>query len=53
MKKKVVPIFKCLRRMFRIVCEMCNALRLRLMLFINNVEYKSIHCNGLSYFWGI
>lgn len=50
MKKKIGFFLRCVRRMFRMPGEAYDAFRLKLMLFINHVEYKDIHSNGLPYF---
>lgn len=50
MKKRIAFFLRCVRRMFRILGEDYDAFRLKLMLFINHVEYKDIHSNGLPYF---
>lgn len=47
---KLPFLLRGLRRIFRMVGEASDAMRLKLMLFINKVDYKSIHCNGLPYF---
>ena len=47
---KLSFFLRCLRRVFRMVGEVADAVCLKLMLFVNNVEYRSIHCNGLPYF---
>ena len=48
--KKLSLIFRLLRRLFRMVKAFIDAIHLKLMLFINNVDYQSIHSNGLPYF---
>lgn len=50
-KKLSLPFFlRCMRRIFRMVGELFDAIRLRYTLFINNVTYGSIHSNGVPYF---
>lgn len=47
--KYVALFLRALRRIPRTIGEWYNAMRLRLSLFINCVEYESIHSNGLPY----
>ena len=50
-KYKIIPLLlRGLRRIFRLCSETFDYVRLRMMLFINGVHYKSIHSNGLPYF---
>lgn len=50
MKKKTAFILRCIRRVFRIMSETYDNIRLHIMLFINNVEHEDVHSNGLPYF---
>ena len=50
MKKNVAFSLRCFRRLLRMLGEVFDSIRLKLMLFVNNVEYKNIHSNGLPYF---
>lgn len=47
--KYMALLIRALRRIPRIFLEMNNRIRLKISLFINQVEYKSIHSNGLPY----
>ena len=48
--KKLAIICRGLRRIPRAVAAFINRIRLKWMLFINQVQYVSIHSNGLPYF---
>lgn len=50
MKRKIAFLLRGVRRCFRIIGETIEWLKLRLSLFLNNVEYKDIHSNGMPYF---
>jgi len=41
---------RAVRLIFRHILSIYNWLNLRYILFLNNVQYKSIHSNGLPYF---
>ena len=50
MKKNLAFLCRCIRHILRIPGVIINRLRLHMMLFINNVQYQSIHSNGMPYF---
>lgn len=50
MKQYVALGSRCVRRGFRMLGGWMTSVRLWIMLFINQVEHRSIHCNGMPYF---
>lgn len=50
MKNNFAFFLRCFRRILRIIGEAYDIIRLRFMLFINNVECVNLHSNGLPYF---